>query len=73
MDEEFRQPDEDPTLLHGRGVSGRFVVIACLFAAALIGLGMTYAMLTGEVDESYEPPVGTPTPTPIDSLIPWLD
>ena len=62
---------EEASELHGKGVSGRLVVIGCLIAAALIALGMVGALTNAEVDESYVLPEGTPTATPVVPILPW--
>jgi hypothetical protein len=70
MDEHPIDTTKEATELHGKGVSGKLVVIVCLVVAALIGIGMIGALTNTEVDASYELPSVSPTATPRSSL-PW--
>jgi hypothetical protein len=71
VDEDRIDTTEEATELHGRGISGKLVVIVCLAAGALIGIGMIGALTNAEVDESYILPEGTPTVTPSAPIFPW--
>lgn len=52
-----------------RSINGRYLVIAAVIFGLLVGLGMATSVVTIPPDESYQPPVGTPTPTP--QTFPW--
>ena len=71
VDENPIDSTEEATELHGKGVSGRLVVIVCLVAAVIIGVGMIGALTNTEVDASYVLPEGTSTPTPVAPIFPW--
>ena len=70
VDEKPIDTTEEAIALHGKSVSGKLVVIVCLTAAALIGVGMIGALTSTEVDESYILPEGTPTATQTSNM-PW--
>ncbi len=60
--------NEEASLLHGSGINGKLVVVVCLIAAALIGVGMIGALTNAEVDESYVLPDATATEP---AILPW--